>query len=61
MKQKLNLKDKNLRKKVIVTCIAILNIIAIRVNCPYLDGIIIIMALRSLTALPELLPPKRKR
>lgn len=45
MKQKLNLKDKNLRKKVIVTCIAILNIISIRVNCPYLDGIIIIMAL----------------
>lgn len=43
MKQSLNLKDKNFRKKVIVTLITILNIIAVRVDCPYFDVIIIIV------------------
>ena len=44
MKKALNLKDKNFRKKVIATLITILSIIAVRVDCPYLDGIIIIVA-----------------
>ena len=43
MKKALNLKDKNFRKKVIATLITILSIIAVRVDCPYLDGIIIIV------------------
>lgn len=43
MKKALNLKDKNFKKKVIATLITILSIIAIRVDCPYFDGIIIIV------------------
>ena len=43
MKKALNLKDKNFKKKVIATLITILSIIAIRVDCSYFDGIIIIV------------------
>ena len=46
MKKALNLKDKNFKKKVIATLITILSIIAIRVDCPYFDGIIIIVTFR---------------
>ena len=43
MKKALNLKDKNFKKKVIATLITILSIIAVRVDCPSFDGIIIIV------------------